>query len=60
MSKIKMAILGAGAIARLMAETICEMDNVNAYAVAARDVERAAKFATEFGFEKHMDLMKKC
>jgi predicted dehydrogenase len=52
MSKIKMAILGAGNIARSMAETICKMDNVDAYAVAARDIERAEKFAREFEFEK--------
>lgn len=52
MDKIKMAILGAGSIARQMAETICKMNNVEAYAVAARDFERAEKFAKEFEFNK--------
>jgi predicted dehydrogenase len=52
MGKTKMAILGAGAIARLMAETISKMENVDAYAITARDLERAEKFANEFGFEK--------
>lgn len=52
MSKIKMGILGAGNIVRLMAETISKMENVDAYAVAAREFERAEKFASEFGFEK--------
>ena len=52
MGKIKIAILGAGSIARQMAYTISNMDNVDAYAVAARDFERAEKFAKEYGFEK--------
>lgn len=52
MSKVKMGILGAGDIAKLMAETIRKMDNVDAYAVAARDLERAEKFSNEYGFEK--------
>ncbi|HEX9025439.1 MAG TPA: Gfo/Idh/MocA family oxidoreductase [Clostridium sp.] len=49
---MKMAILGAGSIARQMAFTISKMENVDTYAVAARDFERAEKFAKEFGFEK--------
>lgn len=52
MSKIKMGILGAGDIAKLMAETISKMDNVDTYAIAARDLERAEKFSKEYGFEK--------
>ena len=52
MNKMKMAILGAGSIARQMAFTISKMENVDTYAVAARDFERAVKFAKEFGFEK--------
>lgn len=52
MGNIKIAILGAGSIARQMAYTISNMDNVDAYAVAARDFERAEKFAEEYGFEK--------
>ncbi|AWK51501.1 gfo/Idh/MocA family oxidoreductase [Clostridium beijerinckii] len=52
MNKMKMAILGAGSIARQMAFTISKMENVDTYAVAAREFERAEKFAKEFGFEK--------
>nr|WP_207669032.1 Gfo/Idh/MocA family oxidoreductase [Clostridium chromiireducens] len=49
---MKMGILGAGDIAKLMAETISKMDNVDTYAIAARDLERAEKFSKEYGFEK--------
>ena len=47
------AILGAGAIAGTMAYAINGLkDEVHAYAVAARDKDRAEKFAQEWGFEK--------
>lgn len=49
---MKMAILGAGGIAVKMATTIAGMDNVEAYAVAARSGERAQAFAQEYGFTK--------
>lgn len=49
---MKMAILGAGAIARNMAITLCGMDDVQAYAIGARDLARAQAFADEFGFGK--------
>ncbi len=49
---MKMAILGAGGIAVKMATTITKMDNVEAYAIAARDLERAQAFADKFGFTK--------
>lgn len=49
---LKMAIMGAGAIANKMAATITKMDNIEAYAIAARDEDRAAKFAAEYGFTK--------
>lgn len=49
---IKMAILGAGGIASVMARTIAQMDNVEAYAVAARDIDRAEEFAEKYGFKK--------
>lgn len=42
---MKMAIMGAGAIANKMAATITEMEKVEAYAIAARDKERAEIFA---------------
>lgn len=48
----KIGILGAGGIARVMAETINGMKEAQCYAVAARDLSRAQKFAEEFGVEK--------
>ena len=53
---MKIGILGAGSIAVVMANTLNGMkqngENVELYAVAARDEERAATFAKEHGFEK--------
>ncbi len=49
MSKLKVAILGAGNIARKMAETLTQMKEACLYAVAARDLSRAQAFAEEFG-----------
>lgn len=49
---LKMAIMGAGNIAGKMASTIAKMDSVEAYAVGARDPERAQKFADTYGFRK--------
>lgn len=49
---IKMAILGAGAIANKMAATITKMDEVEAYAIAARELDRAQAFAEAYGFTK--------
>lgn len=49
---MKMAILGAGGIAGTMASTIREMLEVESYAVAARDYDRAESFAKKYGFEK--------
>lgn len=49
---IKMAIMGAGAIAIKMAATISSMENVEAYAIAARDIQRAEAFAKEHNFCK--------
>lgn len=45
-------ILGAGRIARTMAETIHGMQNVNCYAIASRTLAKAEEFAKEFGIEK--------
>ncbi len=47
---MKMAIMGAGAIANKMAATITKMEKVEAYAIAARDKERAEVFAGQYGF----------
>ena len=49
---IRFAILGAGNIAIKMADTIAEMKDVEAYAVAARDLDRAQAFADAHGFTK--------
>lgn len=49
---VKMGFIGAGTIAVTMANTIKEMDCVEAYAVSARDLKRAQDFAEKYGFEK--------
>lgn len=49
---MKMGILGAGGIAGTMAGTIREMPQVTSWAVASRSLEKAEKFAKEYGFEK--------
>ena len=48
---MKIAILGAGRIAVHMAETLAGMDDVEAYAVVARELERAEAFAEKYGFK---------
>lgn len=49
---MKFAILGAGMIANKMACTISHMPLVEAYAVAARNLDRATEFAARYGFAK--------
>ncbi len=49
---MKMAIIGAGTIAKKMADTIAGLEEVEAYAIAARDYDRASAFAKEHGFMK--------
>lgn len=50
---MKVGILGAGSIAKCMATAINGLDeSVEAYAIAARDLERAEAFRREWGFEK--------
>ena len=49
---MKIAFLGAGKIANRVAQTLRRMADVQLYAVAARDADRAEEFAREFGFEK--------
>ena len=49
---MKIAILGAGNIASVMAKTIGQMEEASCYAVAARDYIRAKEFAEEYGFQK--------
>ena len=57
---MKLGILGAGGIASTMAKTVAGMKGVEAYAVAARDLERARVFAQKYEVKKHMDPMRKC
>jgi predicted dehydrogenase len=49
---MKVAILGSGSIAHKMAKTLIMMDGVEAYAVAARDIDRAKVFAEKYGIKK--------
>lgn len=49
---MNVGILGAGNIAGTMARTLNGMKDVTAYAVAARDLERAQRFAKEYQMEK--------
>lgn len=49
---MRIGILGAGNIARKMAFTVSQMGDATCYGVAARDRERAEKFAKEYGFQK--------
>ena len=51
---IKMAILGAGSIAVKMAATITKMDQVEAYAIAARDLQKKTDL------QRLMAPMRKC
>jgi predicted dehydrogenase len=49
---MKLAILGAGNIARKMAATVNEMEHVEAYAVASRDLQKAQEFAQKWNIRK--------
>ena len=49
---MNIGILGAGRIAITMANTVNGMEDVNLYAVASRNLERAQNFAKEYGVEK--------
>ena len=49
---MKVGILGAGNIAGTMARTLNGIKDATAYAVAARDLERAQSFAKEYQVEK--------
>lgn len=52
---MKLGILGPGRIARTVAATLVQMPEIECYAVASRNRERAAEFAKDFGFEKIYD-----
>ena len=49
---MKIAILGAGNIAEKLAYTMARLEEAECYAVASRSLEKAQRFAREFGFEK--------
>lgn len=49
---MKFAILAAGNIARSMAQAVTGISEIERYAVACRDYDRARAFADKWGFEK--------
>lgn len=53
MKPVKMAILGAGDIAGHMASAMNLCPDVESWAIAARDGERAEAFAKKYGFARH-------
>lgn len=48
----RVAIMGAGNIAGVMAKTIKKMKHVKCYAIASRDLGRAKEFAKKYGIKK--------
>ena len=49
---MNIGFIGAGRIANTLAATMARMEDVNLYAVAARDLDRAQAFAAQYGFDK--------
>ncbi|MBO6146308.1 MAG: Gfo/Idh/MocA family oxidoreductase [Lachnospiraceae bacterium] len=49
---MKLAILGAGGIAGVMAGTVAKMDGVENYAIGSRDIAKAKTFAEQYGMQK--------
>lgn len=49
---MKFAILAPGRIAQKMAEAVTPLEEIECYAVASRDYDRAKKFAEEWKFQK--------
>ena len=49
---MKIGVLGAGNISRMVAPTLVAMPQIECYAVSSRDLNKAQAFADEFGFEK--------
>ena len=49
---MNIGFIGAGRIANTLASTMARMEDVNLYAVAARDLGRAQAFAAQYGFDK--------
>ena len=50
--RLKVAIMGTGKIAGVMAGTLKEMKGVSCYAVGSRTQEKADQFAQSYGFKK--------
>lgn len=49
---MKIGIIGAGRIAKIMLETCCKLDEAEVFAVASRDLERAKEFAKKYNILK--------
>lgn len=49
---MNVAILGAGRIAGVVSATLSKLEEINCYAVAARDLSRAEEFAKTYGYQK--------
>lgn len=49
---MNIAILGAGSIAAVLAETMNKMKDISLYAVASRDINKAEAFAKKYGVKK--------
>lgn len=49
---MRIGMIGTGSMARKMTETMLAMKEVECYAVASRDAQRAEQFRKEFGLEK--------
>ena len=49
---MNIGFIGAGRIANTLASTMARMEDVNLYAVAARDLGRAQAFAAQYGFDR--------
>ena len=49
---MKIGVLGAGNISRMVAPTLVAMPQIECYAVSSRDLNKAQDFADAFGFEK--------
>ena len=54
---MKIGILGAGNISRMVAPALVALPEIECYAVASRELEKAEAFAREFGFEKTAYLL---
>ena len=50
--RLKVAIMGTGRIAEIMAQTLKDTKGVTCYAVGSRTIENAERFAREYGFKK--------